>query len=85
MSSRNATFIVISDSSVLINLSHTGHLSLLGKTPGFEFAVSDEVLAEIVVPEQRAMLEAALSASWIRRVSMSSADELTIFAEASQT
>jgi hypothetical protein len=32
--------VVITDASVLINLTHTGHIPLLGCTPGYRFLVS---------------------------------------------
>jgi predicted nucleic acid-binding protein len=85
VSSRSTAIIVITDTSILINLSHTGHVGLLGKTAGFEFVVPDEVLAEITSPEQTEMLQAALAAGWIGRESISGPGELTIFAELSRT
>jgi len=45
-----ATSIVITDTSILINLSHTGHLALLGKVGGLRFVVPDEVVAEVTEP-----------------------------------
>jgi len=52
--------VVITDTSVLINLAHTGHLRLLGSTPGFRFLLSEEVLAEIQDPAQREMVDTVI-------------------------
>lgn len=80
----DTTSIVITDASILINLTHTGHLALLGKTGGMRFVVPDEVVAEVTEPEQLRTLEAAFSDGSLKRESIVTPDELTIFAELSQ-
>ena len=47
--------VVVTDTSILINLVHTGHLSLLGRLPGFRFVVPDEVIAEVLPADQKRM------------------------------
>jgi len=79
-----ATSIVITDTSILINLSHTGHLALLGKVVGLRFVVPDEVVAEVTEPEQLRTLEAAIANGSLRQESIASPDELAVFAELSQ-
>ena len=54
----NSASIVITDTSILINLSHTGHLSLLGSMEAFQFVVPDEVLTEVTQPDQKDIVEA---------------------------
>jgi predicted nucleic acid-binding protein len=78
------TSIVITDTSILINLSHTSHLALLGKVGGLRFVVPDEVVAEVTEPEQLRTLEAAIANGSLRQESIASPDELTVFAELSQ-
>jgi hypothetical protein len=59
--------IVVADTSILINLSHTGHLPLLGCAAGLRFVVPDEVVAEIAEPYQMQALDAALADGLIIR------------------
>ena len=84
MNPTGATSIVITDTSILINLSHTGHLALLGKVAGLRFVVPEEVVAEVTEAEQLRTLEAAIADGSLRRESIASPDELAIFAELSQ-
>lgn len=85
MNPTGTTSIVITDTSILINLSHTGHVALLGKAVGLRFVVPDEVVAEVTEPEQLRTLAAALADGSLSRESIASPDELAIFAELSQT
>jgi predicted nucleic acid-binding protein len=78
------TSIVVSDTSILINLCHTGHFGLLGNTRGFRFVVPDEVIAEMTNADQRNLFETALSQDLLARESISSPDELEIYADLSQ-
>lgn len=73
--------VVLTDTSVLINLSHTGHLPLLGRTPGYRFHMPDEVMAEVRDPAQRAAVEAVIAAGAVRRTSIESPGELAVYAE----
>lgn len=84
MTPHNITSIVITDTSILINLSHTGHMLLLGKTAGFQFVVPDEVIGEITEPDQLRTVEEAIAAGTLGRDSISSPDELATFAELTQ-
>ena len=73
--------IVITDTSILINLSHTGHVSLLGKTTGFRFVVPNEVIVEVTDPGQGQVLQAALAEGALSQESLASPDELEIYAD----
>jgi predicted nucleic acid-binding protein len=76
---------VIADTSVLINLAHTGHLRLLGGTPGYRFLVPEEVLAELQDAAQREMVEAAISDGVFERTRIESVEELSIYADFTRT
>ena len=84
MTPLDPTSIVVSDTSILINLCHTGHLGLLGNTRGFRFVVPDEVIAEMTNSDQLGLVDAALSEGALARESISSPDELEIYADLSQ-
>jgi predicted nucleic acid-binding protein len=76
--------VVITDTSVLINLVHTGHLRLLGSTPGLRFLISEEVLAEVQDPGQRAVVDGALADGFLERATIETAEELAAYAELTQ-
>ncbi len=73
--------IVIADTSVLINLAHTGHLRLLGGTPGYRFVVTGEVLAEVRDPVQKAMVDSAVSDGLIDTAMIQPVEELAAYAD----
>lgn len=73
--------IVIADTSVLINLAHTGHLRLLGGTPGYRFLVTDEVLAEVQDPAQKAMVDGAIANGLIETTMIQTVEELAAYAD----
>lgn len=76
--------VVITDTSILINLFHTGHLSLLGGLSPLRFVVPDEVIAEITQADQQQVVGSAIAASYIQRDSISTPEELTLFTELRQ-
>ena len=57
--------VVVTDANILINLIHIGGLSILGSLPQFEFVVPEEVVAEVLDPEQAASLQAAFDANHV--------------------
>lgn len=73
--------IVITDASILINLFHTGHLSLLGGLSPLKFVVPEEVVAEITQKDQQQAVAAAIAAGHIHRDSISTPEELRLFTE----
>ena len=73
--------IVIADTSVLINLVHTGHLRLLGGTPGYRFLVTDEVLAEFQDPGQKAKVEGAIADGLIDTTTIQTVEELAAYSD----
>jgi len=60
---------------------HVGRLDLLGRLPGYEFAVTPDVIAEIVRPDQKRQIEAALAAGTLRREELSDPAAVVLFAE----
>lgn len=84
MNPTGTTSIVITDTSILINLSHTGHLALLGGVAGLRFVVPDEVVAEVTEPDQLRNLEAAVESGFLMRESITTPAELAMFVELSQ-
>ena len=63
--SKRTSKIVVSDSTVMINLIHAGMLCLLGAIPGYFFVVPDEVVAEVTYPDQEQSLLDALKQGWL--------------------
>jgi predicted nucleic acid-binding protein len=76
--------VVITDTSVLINLSHTQHLSLLSELKTLRFVVPDEVIAEVEQPSQLRLLKEAVEIGAVSRVSISTPAELELFVELSR-
>jgi len=54
---------------------------LLGRLPGFRFVVPDEVIAEIAQADLQQIIAEAMAAGHVQRESISSPDELALFAE----
>jgi predicted nucleic acid-binding protein len=75
------TCVVITDTSLLINLTHTGHLPLLCQTPPYRFVVPDEVVNEVTDETQRQALEGALDAGVLARVTIETTQELELYGE----
>ncbi len=73
--------VVVTDASVLINLMHVSRLSLLARIPNYEFVVPDHVREEIMIPEQRAMLDTAVSAGWLKIEVIDDLGAITVFTD----
>jgi len=73
--------IIIADTSVLINLTHTGHLSLLGRTPGYRFLIAEEVLAEVRDPQQREAVDRAIADGTLETTRIETPAELAVYAD----
>lgn len=76
--------VVITDASVLINLTHSGHIRLLGSTPGYRFLVSEEVLAEVQDPVQKGMVDGAILNGFLEKTTIETPEELALYAELTQ-
>ena len=73
--------IVVSDASVLINFIRLERLDLMARLVGWRFIVPEEVLAEITDPDQRIVVEAALTAGGLGRDSVNTPTENAAYAE----
>lgn len=62
--------IVLTDTSVLVNLAIVDRLDLLGALRGFRFRMPEEVVAEVLEPKQRQLLEGALRAGHVERAKL---------------
>ena len=81
MGREGRTRVVVTDANVLINLIHVNRLEILGKLPGFEFVISDEVAAEVNIAGQAEALGSAVDAGHVGRVSFRGTEELELYAE----
>ncbi len=73
--------IVLTDANIIINLIHTQCLGILGKLPGYEFVVPDEVVREVTDPGQGEVLQAAIAAGALRAITIDDLATLKLFAE----
>lgn len=81
MSTDQIIRIVVTDSSVVINLHHTSHLKLLARLSGFCFVVPEEVIIEeITEPVQAELLNRLVADGILEKVSLADASELGVFA-----
>ncbi|HAA04631.1 MAG TPA: hypothetical protein DCE18_14895 [Syntrophobacteraceae bacterium] len=79
------TTVVLMDANVLINLIHIGQLDLLGRLPGLRFVVPDHVMVEITEMGQAEALRLAVEAKVLEPTTITSLDEMTIYAELHRT
>jgi predicted nucleic acid-binding protein len=73
------TIVIVTDANVLINLTHIGRLSLLAALDSYSFRVPCEVLAEISEPDQRAAVDAALTAGHLEEIAVDTIEALQLF------
>jgi predicted nucleic acid-binding protein len=66
---------------VLINLMHVSRLGLLARIPNHEFMVPGHVREEILLPEHRAAVDAAVTDGWLKVEVMTDLDAISVFAE----
>jgi predicted nucleic acid-binding protein len=71
----------VADANVLINLIHAGHLGLLGTLPSYQFVIPDDVVSEIIEPEQRGVLDAAFAAGSLHQTTLADPQELALYAD----
>ena len=75
------TLTVVLDATVVIHLAQADRLDLLGAMEGYVFVVPDQVVEEVIYPEQAAILEQALEAGHLRRESSTEPAEIALYAE----
>lgn len=75
------TPVVATDANIVINFIHVGMLGALPAMVDMDFVVADEVYEEITRPDQRQVLDAALTAGAWTRESLTEPAALEVFAE----
>ena len=75
--------LVCTDASVLVNLAILDGFSLLAALPAYRFVVPDTARAEVIVAEQREVLDTALADGHLTEVTFETPEELRLFAELS--
>src|SRR5579859_6322427 len=73
--------VVVTDTNILINLTHIGRLDLLGKLPPYSFVVPEEVVKEVREPAQSQAVQTAISLGFLRVVQLIDPSELTVYAD----
>ena len=73
--------VVLTDANIVINFIHIHCLAILGKLPGYEFVVPDEVVREVTDHEQRQLLQAAIDSGALRAITIDDLATLKLFAE----
>lgn len=72
---------VVVDATVVIHLANAGRLDLLGSLEGWDFVAPDQVVEEVIYPEQAAALARALDVGHLRREASTDLAELALYAE----
>lgn len=73
--------VVVTDTNILINLTHISRLDLLGKLPPYSFVVPEEVVKEVREPQQAQALQAAISSGLLVEVQLADPAELKVYAD----
>jgi predicted nucleic acid-binding protein len=73
--------VVVTDTNILINLTHIGRLDLLGKLFPYSFVVPEEVVKEVKEPAQAQAVQTAISSGLLQIVQLTDIAELTVYAE----
>ena len=72
---------VVTDANVLINLMHVSRLGLLALLSQHEFVVPEHVREEITNVAERTLLDAAITAGWIKLEPITDLDSIAAFVE----
>lgn len=77
------TFVVVSDTSVLINLLHIERTDLFARTPGYEFILPEEVINEVTDANQHRLLQQAIADGFLARITITDTEEIALMRELS--
>jgi predicted nucleic acid-binding protein len=77
--------VVVTDTNILINLTHINRIDLLGKLPPYSFVVPEQVVKEVKELAQAAAIQAAITSGVLQEIQLNGLTELTIYAELVQT
>jgi len=75
--------VIVTDTNILINLIHVRCLEVLGRLPGYEFVVPQEVIREVTAPEQIEALQVTIQSGALRTVVIDDVATLELFSELS--
>lgn len=75
---------IVLDTSILLNFVKVGHVGLLGRL-GPPVLLLDQVLAEVIRPDQRTTVDAAIAAGVVELQGVTDLAEVTLFAELQAT
>lgn len=81
MASAGDRRVVVCDTSVLINFLVVDRLDLLARNPEFRFVLTEHVRAEVIQPDQRAALDAAVASDDIAEIALDVPEALRAYAE----
>jgi predicted nucleic acid-binding protein len=76
---------VVTDTNILINLTHIDRIDLLGKLPPYSFVVPEQVVKEVKDLAQAAAVQAAITSGVLHEIQLAGPPELTVYAELVQT
>jgi predicted nucleic acid-binding protein len=74
-----AQVVVVSDTNVLVNLMHVSRLDFCGRLLSHRFVVPEEVVEEILVPEQKTALQQAIKTDSIGLEPVTTVEALALF------
>jgi predicted nucleic acid-binding protein len=60
--------VVVTDTNILINLTHIDRLDLLAKPPPYSFVVPEEVVKEVKEPDQAQAIQTAVTSGFLQEV-----------------
>jgi predicted nucleic acid-binding protein len=73
--------VVVTDTNILINLTHIGRLDLLGKLPPYSFVVPEEVVREVKDSAQSEAVQRTISSGHLQIVQLTEPSELRVYAD----
>ena len=78
---KHENVIVLADACVLITLIDANELRKLVSIKHYDFCVTEDVVTEIIRPQQKKILAAAISDDVLSKITIDIPDELAMFAE----
>jgi predicted nucleic acid-binding protein len=73
--------VVVTDTNILINLTHIGRLDLLGNLPPYTFVVPEEVVKEVKEPAQSQAIQTVISSGLLQVIQLADPSELKVYAD----
>jgi predicted nucleic acid-binding protein len=73
--------VVVVDANALINLAHVERVGLLSTIPNHDFVVPEDVREEVLLPQQRAVLDAAVDSGGLLVVALRDVGAIAMYAD----